>query len=252
VTDGLQVVVTRVVNACVLIELGGVAVLTDPYFERHWFMRMSEPIGLTPARLPVLAAVLGGHGVFDHWQPGSMHGYRHHARTAVFVPTQAMARKAKGFASVEVVGPGFTRQLGPGVRIEVVTCERVGGFDTATYVLEGHGLRVFVGTEARSLPLLRAWRARNPPVDVALLPIDGSSLFHQQLVMTPRDAVEGAQVLGARRLVPIHYALRTVWPLLRTTGTLAELQALAPGLIAVGQPGQRLVLTAAELRSSPG
>jgi L-ascorbate metabolism protein UlaG (beta-lactamase superfamily) len=41
--------ITRVVNACVLLELGEAAVLTDPYFQAHWFMRMHEPVGLEVA-----------------------------------------------------------------------------------------------------------------------------------------------------------------------------------------------------------
>jgi L-ascorbate metabolism protein UlaG (beta-lactamase superfamily) len=61
--------ITRVVHACVLLELGEDAVLTDPYFEQRWFMRLKEPIGMSVAELPRLTAILGGHGVFDHWQP---------------------------------------------------------------------------------------------------------------------------------------------------------------------------------------
>ena len=50
--------ITRIVNACALITIGDEAVLTDPYFEERWFIRMREPIGMTAAELPKLAAII--------------------------------------------------------------------------------------------------------------------------------------------------------------------------------------------------
>ena len=69
------IAITRIVNATVLIELASGSILTDPYFDSHWFMRFDEPIGLRADQLPPLAAILGGHGVFDHWQPRSLRAY---------------------------------------------------------------------------------------------------------------------------------------------------------------------------------
>lgn len=234
---GLEV--TRVVNACVLMTLDGVAVVTDPYFEARWFMRMREPIGLRVAGLPKLAAILGGHGVFDHWQPGSMSAYAFKRETPVFVATAAMARKAlkAGFSLVEVIEWGARRHLAKGVTLEVSGGEVVAGLRTNHYVLAG-SRRVFVGTEARSLEPLSAAR----PVDVALLPIDGSSLLGQPLVMNAAEAVEGARVLGAKVLIPFHYALRPVWPLLTTPSSIADLQPGNAGLDVIRlAPGERWV-----------
>lgn len=217
-SDG--VAVTRVVNACALIEVDGVAVLTDPYFERRWFMRMREPIGLRVEQLPRLAAIIGGHGVFDHWQPASMGAYPYKRETPVFVATKSMARAASsaGFSFVELVDWGARRQLSAGVTIEVSGGEVIAGLRTNHYVISG-SRRVFVGTEARSLPPLRS----AAPVDVAILPIDGSSLLGRPLVMNTAQALDGARVLGAKVLIPFHYALRPLWPLLTTPGTLGAL-----------------------------
>jgi L-ascorbate metabolism protein UlaG (beta-lactamase superfamily) len=221
--------ITRVVNACVLVQIGDETVLTDPYFDGRWFMRMREPIGMMVGDLPRLSAIIGGHSVFDHWQPQSLVAYPNKEATPIFVSTSSMARSARaaGFHQVEIVNWGEAREVSPRLRIEVVAAQTVAGRKANNYVLNAHGLRVFVGTEARDLEPLRQYRLSQPRVDVALLPIDGSSLPGRPLVMNPRQAIEGARLLGAAVLVPFHYALKSVPFLLQTPGTLEKLESLA-------------------------
>jgi L-ascorbate metabolism protein UlaG (beta-lactamase superfamily) len=223
-------VVTRVVNASVLLELGEHAVLTDPYFEPRWPVRVREPVGLRAARLPRLTAILGGHRVLDHWQPQSLADYPFKSQTQVYVAADSMARSARraGFSDVEVVHWGETRELTEGLLVHVVAAQAAARMRANSYVLSSEHVRVFIGTEARDLDPLREHREKNPPVDVALLPIDGSSLAGHRLVMAPRDALEACRILGARVLVPFHYALKPVPVLLQTPGSLAELLRLAP------------------------
>jgi L-ascorbate metabolism protein UlaG (beta-lactamase superfamily) len=214
--------ITRIVNACVLIELGGDAILTDPYFQPSWFMRMHEPIGLRSSALPKLTAILGGHGVYDHWQPGSIEGQR---ETPVFVATKAMARKARaaGFTRVAVLEWGETRALSPRLTLQVGPRQTAAGMKVNNYVLATPEERVLVGTEARDLEALEGLG----PVDVALLPVDGSSMLGHKLVMNGADALEACRRLPAKVLVPIHYALEPVPLLLQTPGTLDALLAQA-------------------------
>ncbi|MBL4686795.1 MAG: hypothetical protein JKY37_19515 [Nannocystaceae bacterium] len=61
-------------TAYVLLQLGQDAVLTDPYFASHWFMRFRESVGMAVEELPKLSAIIGGHSVFDLWQPRSLVG----------------------------------------------------------------------------------------------------------------------------------------------------------------------------------
>jgi L-ascorbate metabolism protein UlaG (beta-lactamase superfamily) len=240
---------TRVINACVLLEMGEDTLLTDPYFENHWFMRFTERIGLSAAQLPRLTAILGGHGVFDHWQPSSLRAYPFKDETPVYVATPAMASKARsaGFRHVEVLDWGATRRLSPGMTLEVMPRQTALGMKVNNYVLTTQALRVFVGTEARDLEPLRAYRTTHPRVDVAFSPIDGSAFLGRKLVMTPDDAIAAARILGARVLVPIHYANRSIPLLLRTPGTLDELlrrAASVPEVEVVSlTPGQRWELT---------
>ncbi len=221
--------ITRVVNACVLLTIGDEAVLTDPYFAEHWFIRLRESIGLSVAALPRLTAILGGHGALDHWQPASLVGYTHKKDTPVIVATDAMRRgaAAAGFTRAEVLEWGATRRLSACVEVEVVPAQTTAGMRVNNYVLNHCDLRVFIGTEARDLKPLRQYRTERPPVEIALLPIDASTALGQRLVMAPEDALEAARILGARILIPIHYALKPVPLLLRTPGSCVQLVRLA-------------------------
>jgi L-ascorbate metabolism protein UlaG (beta-lactamase superfamily) len=250
---GAPLAVTRVVNACVLLQMGDDAVLTDPYFQDHWFMRLREPIGISVDQLPRLSALLGGHGVFDHWQPGSLRSYPFKAETPVYVATSSMASKARaaGFRRVEVLDWGARQRISPTLELEVTPRQTALGMKVNNYVLTTDQLRVFVGTEARDLEPLRQYRMTQPRVDVALAPIDGSAFLGRRLVMNPAEAVAAARILGARTLVPIHYANRAIPLLLETPGTIEHLlrcAAGAPDLEVVQlEPGQRW-----ELVTQPG
>lgn len=237
--------ITRVINACVLLELDGDAVLTDPYFQPRWFLRLRERIGLEVEQLPRLAAILGGHGVPDHWHLRSLAAYPYKDSTPVYVATPGMRKQAEaaGFRHVEVLGWGEARQLTPRLRVEVTPRQTSGGMKVNSYVLTAGALRVLIGTEARDLEPLREYRLEHAAVEVALLPIDGSALLGHKLVMDERDALAAAQILGARTLVPIHYANQSYPLLMQTPGSLATLERAAqrtPEIRVVAlEPGER-------------
>ena len=224
--------VTRVVNASVLVESTNAAVLTDPYFTSHWFMRMREPIGVRPEELPKLSAIVGGHSVFDHWQPRSLEGYPHKRETPVFVATASMRKSAlaAGFTDVEVVRWGERRRLSDDLEIEVVPAQRTAGFDVNNYVFTFPDVRVFFGSEARDIEPLRRYRSESSSSDLALLPIDGSTLLGKKLVMNADDAIAAARALGANTLIPIHYAMKAIPPLLGTPSSEVEMRRLVPDL----------------------
>jgi L-ascorbate metabolism protein UlaG (beta-lactamase superfamily) len=229
-----RIAITRVVNATVVIDLAGGSILTDPYFDRRWFMRFDEPIGLTADQLPPLAAILGGHSVVDHWQPRSLRTYPYRSTTPVYVANQRMARSATraGFRQVEVLHWNQERQLGTDLTVTSVAGERITGMRTNSYVISSAGTAVFVGTEARDLEVIRAV-ADNHRIDVAVLPINGARLLGRRLVMDAPTAVRAARLLGAHTLIPIHYTQRPIPPILTTPGRiedLHELQHRATGL----------------------
>src|SRR4030095_1290017 len=117
---------TRVFHACVLIELGGEAVLTDPFFRQHWMVRLKEPIGMVVEQLPRLAAVIGGHGVIDHWNLTSLSGYPYKPETPVYVATEAMRAKAQaaGFLEVEVLDWNAEGRISTQLHLNVLWAQR--------------------------------------------------------------------------------------------------------------------------------
>lgn len=212
----MSVAVTRVVNACVLLELDGEHVLTDPCFQQPVGIRFHEPFGRRVEDLPPLAAIVVGHRVPDHWQPRALHRYRHRHATPVFVPTRRMARAARrsGFARAEVLRWADCRTSGH-LRIDCLPGERITGMRTNAYVITCASASVLVATEARTV-------VSDRPVDVAVLPIDGTRLLGRPLVMDATTAAATAEKLGAT-LVPIHHSQLPRPPILRCPSGTHEL-----------------------------
>ena len=59
-------VITRVTHSCHLIQVGGLTVLTDPWFSQRALYHPGEPIAFQPEQLPHLDAVVISHEHYDH------------------------------------------------------------------------------------------------------------------------------------------------------------------------------------------
>lgn len=240
--------VTRIINPCTLIEVGDHAFLTDPYFRDHRLFPMNEPIGLSPDQLPQLDAILGGHGVFDHWRPRSMKRYKHHDETLVLTATGRMARQARraGFTNAKRIQWNESVEVAPDIEVICLPGERVlAGFArTNNYLIKTPEVTVFVGTEACSLdPIRRCAEAHD--VDIAVLPIDGLTFGSKQLVMDAAAALEATETLGAHTLTPIHYSQKPVSGLWTCPSGIDDLLRLAvdyPDLtVRSGTTGERVL-----------
>ncbi len=220
--------VTRVINPTALIEIAGHTFLTDPYFDNHWFFPMNEPIGMQANELPRLSAILGGHGVYDHWNMPSISNYPHKHETPVLVATKSMAKKAKqaGFGQTEVLTWGETRKISDQLEIVCLAGERSVGRHTNSYLLRTPDTSVLVSTEAHRIEPIRH-AAANHQVDVAILPIDGLRFLRKQLVMDAEQALAAAELLGAHTLVPIHYSQQSFAGVVRCTSGIQQLLRLS-------------------------
>jgi L-ascorbate metabolism protein UlaG (beta-lactamase superfamily) len=201
--------VTRVANACVLLELDGHTVLTDPWFTERWYLRRGEPLGLPVADLPPLTAIVATSFAANHWDLRALKEYRHKDSTPVYVSARLMVRQARalGFRNVEQLRWDENRELGPTLSIEAVPAGRTLVWRNNAYVLSSGRTRVFFGGEIEDVGLLERYRTRAPAVSVALLPVNGlRPVLGPPLVMGPREAVAGANTMGARVLVPVHDA----------------------------------------------
>ncbi|MEO0572754.1 MAG: MBL fold metallo-hydrolase [Bacteroidota bacterium] len=204
-----NVKITRVSNACILMEMGGHAILTDPFFINTKMIGIKEDVAIDPEDLPPLTAIIGCHDIVDHWQMKGLADYPHDKDLVkVYVAMKGQVKSARkyGFNNAEVLQWGETRTIG-GLTIEAVKAQKMMVWRVNNYVLRYGEVSVFFGSEARDLEPLEAYRKKNGPVDIAVFPTNGVHLFgFYQLVMKGEEAVEGTKILGAKKLFVIHDA----------------------------------------------
>ncbi|MEM6691422.1 MAG: MBL fold metallo-hydrolase [Planctomycetota bacterium] len=205
-----QLKITRVANACVLIEMGKQVILTDPFFLNWKMIGIKEQVAMKPQELPPLTAIIGCHDIIDHWQMQSLADYPHKKESvSVYVPLKSMVRSAKkvGFNNAEILQWGEYRELGE-LSIEATKAQTMMMMRRINnYVLRCGGIRLFFGSEARDLEPLSDYRDQHGAVDVAVLPTNSVHLFGlYKLVMSGSEAVEATERLGAKQLFVVHDA----------------------------------------------
>ncbi|MFF7789370.1 MBL fold metallo-hydrolase [Streptomyces sp. NPDC007991] len=214
-----------------LFEYGGLRFLTDPTFDGPGdyprgggrFLTKTAPSSTTPAELGRVDVVLLSHD--EHADNLDTSGRALLSGIPLTLTTpgggerlrEGLGEKVRGLAdweSVEVERPdggtvtvtGVPALHGPGLREEVepVTGQVVG------FVLTGEGLpTVYVSGDNASLEAVREIAGRFAPVDTAVL-FAGAPRFNvlfdnQVVVLDSAMAAEAARILGARRVVPVHY-----------------------------------------------
>ena len=170
-----KIALTRVANACVLLELDGHTVLTDPWFTERWYLRRGEPLGLPVAELPPLTAIVATSFAANHWDLRALAEYPHKASTPVYVSAGRMARQARalGYRRVEALRWHESRELAATLAVEAVPAGRTLLWRNNAYVFSSGQTRVFFGGEIQDVALLQQYRARRASADVALLPTNG-------------------------------------------------------------------------------
>lgn len=213
--------ITRICNATVLIEIGDHVILTDPYFINVPFFRVTELPAMQAKDLPPLTAILGCHDVGDHWQMEGLADYPHDkSEVPIFVAMESQAKSARehGFSRVEVLPWGQSRDLGGGLCIQSVEAQKMMRWTVNNYLITCGDASVFFGSEARDLPPLKAFGETRKETDVALFPVNGVRMMGMQLVMKAHEAVQGAKLIGAKKLFVIH-DWHKAFPLLMTAAT---------------------------------
>ncbi|MEM9387906.1 MAG: MBL fold metallo-hydrolase [Pseudomonadota bacterium] len=221
---------TRINNACALIEIGEHAILTDPYFINYKMVGINEPVGLSVTELPPITAIIGCHCVIDHWQMESLVDYKYNkddVRVFVAMSKQARGARRAGFHRVEVLEWGAIRRLGD-LSIRSVQAHKMAGMTVNNYALRLGDNTVFFGGEARDIAPLAAYRARHGEVDVALLPVNAVHLMGLvKLVMSGQEAVHATKILGARALFVIHDAHPDIPGVIRVRSSGDDAEAAA-------------------------
>jgi L-ascorbate metabolism protein UlaG (beta-lactamase superfamily) len=243
---------TFVGHATVLLELGGVRLLTDPVLRpgfAHIRRRAAAP---APDVAEGIDAVLISHLHLDHldvrslrWLDGSV---------TLLAPRGAGEfLRRKGFPRVEELAPGQSRDVGG---VEVVATPAV--HDRRRWPVSGPRASPigFVIRGARSIyfagdtDLFESMDGLEPGLDLALLPVWGWGPTLGPGHLDPERAARAARLLRPRMAVPIHWG--TFYPRGRRMGDrltapprefAARVGKLAPEItVRVLEPGESLEL----------
>lgn len=216
---GARLSVLWVGHATVLIQLGDRFVLTDPVFTSsvgQLSARLVEP-GILPENLPALDAVLISHLHFDHLSLGSLDLIEDKVGT-LLMPQGGLVYLTDFPFRARELRRWHTWER-DGLRITAVPVEHRGyryGADAAWmktsytgYVIQYRSVSVyFPGDTAYKQRDFAQTRKRFPHLDLALLPIAPIKPrgFMRRVHMDPAQALQAYLDLGARWMIPIHYA----------------------------------------------
>ena len=250
--------VTYVGHATVLIELGGVRLLTDPLL-RHRLGHVTRRVPLPdPESLRDLDAVLISHAHADHLDVGSVRGLQHAG--PVIVPQGCARLLRRTHLEVVELEEGERHRIGA-VEIEAVAAVHDGRRHPLAREIPSLGFlidRVYFAGDTDLFEGMTTLRGR---ADVALLPVWGWGPRLPAGHLGPETAAQAAARIQPRIAIPIH------WGTMRSPGerTLHDPRAPAtafadavrqlelPTRVEILDPGAALVLEASpESGDAPG
>jgi len=219
-----RITVTWVGHSSVLLQLGGVNVLTDPV----WSARASPMLFLGPRRwvapgiafgeLPPIDVVLLSHNHYDHLDGRTVRRLAQAHPEATWLVPLGLAEfvRRRGVRHVTELDWWEQAEVGA-VRVACTPAQHFSGrkfLDRGATLWCGwalaapaSGRRVFFAGDTGHHPGFGEVAARHGPFDVALLPIGAYEprWFMRYVHMNPEEAVAACRELGARAMVPIHW-----------------------------------------------
>ncbi len=200
--------VTRIAHSSVLLSFNGKNVLTDPWFSESTGYHHGELLAMQVDALPKLTAVVASHGHIDHFDLDSFKAYPDKGVPFFVGVEMVAAAKDAGFTNVHGLTPweaftvdGLTFTATPGAH----------GMPELTWVISGENRTVFFGGDSLKIPELEGIASRVPPIDVALMPVNGLRAVGKQVVMNAEEAADVVKMLHPRVAVPMHYMFRGSW-----------------------------------------
>ncbi|MGW4057024.1 MBL fold metallo-hydrolase [Amycolatopsis sp. NPDC004747] len=202
--------VTRIGHACQLVEIGGIRVLTDPWFTQAPTYYQGEPVASTVPALGRVDALVISHEHYDHCDLDALVDGGFDLGTPLIGPgTVATLARDKGFHDVRVVEAWEAATVGD---LTVTATPGKHGVHEVTFVIQAGDRTVFFGGDSLRVPELDTIPDRFGPVDLAILPTNGlciRPLHLQQVVMDAEEAAGLTAALKPALAVPHHYAFHS-------------------------------------------
>ena len=204
--------VTYVGHATVLLDLGGVRLLTDPVLRRRIGPLARHGPGPATAATESVDAVLISHLHRDHADLGSLRRLGRDVRLLV-PPGSRRFFERRGFDSVAELAPGESTSVGA-LSVTAVEARHDGG--RRRHAPRAQPVGFLVGDRrsvyfAGDTDLFEGMESLCPDLDLALLPVWGWGPTLGAGHLDPRRAAEAAAMLSPRIAVPIHWG--TLYPL---------------------------------------
>jgi L-ascorbate metabolism protein UlaG (beta-lactamase superfamily) len=206
-------------HSTVLLELGGVRVLTDPV----WSDRISpfgvaaprrfQPVPIAVGALPALDAIVISHDHFDHLDRGTILSLAHLPTPYVTPLGVGDYLQAWGVPPERIIELDWWESVTLGdLRLTATPSQHFSGRITrrnatlwSSFVIETAAHRVFFSGDTALTPEFAEVRARFAPFDLVMLEIGGFHTAWDHVHLGPANALEALALLGGRRLMPVHW-----------------------------------------------
>ncbi len=203
--------ISMIGHSTVLIEMGGMRILTDPYFGLGGNLAYAriKPPACERGEMKDVNLVLVSHNHFDHTDGPFFRQIP--SATPVIAPSKtAWVTKLKGSKNLIGMSPWQPRTFGA---VEVTAVPAWHSTVTHGYVLRSGGTAVyFTGDTYYADFLERIAREFKP--QIVLMPV---ATFRIPLTMGEKGALKAARTLSPKVIIPIHLGIRPRAPFLRTS-----------------------------------
>ncbi len=216
--DGSRPSVTWIGHATLLLQLGGITILTDPVFAGSMGLRRRlAPPGIAQARLPPVDVVLVSHNHRDHLDRASVRALGPEMRYVVPLGLGPWFR-ARGIPHVTELDWWDRMDVEtPRGRLSVRLVpaqhwSRRGLFDHnqslwGGFVFEAGGVGAYFAGDTGHFDGFAEIGRRCPGLELAILPIGAYAprWFMRTQHIGPEEAADAFRAVGARLLVPMHW-----------------------------------------------
>lgn len=219
--NGTAPTVTWIGHATLLVQIGGLNVLTDPIWsERASPVAFAGPRRLVPPGLrfedlPRIDAVVISHDHYDHLDVPTIERLVREHRPRFFVPLGVKAWLADHGARDVVELDWWETAALRGITFTCAPAQHSSGRGLhdqnlrlwASWVVAGGGRKLWFAGDTGYTTALREIGRRLGPFDLAAVPIGGYSVYdarHPNHV-NPEEALQLFEEQGARLMVPIHF-----------------------------------------------